>query len=521
MHSIDVALRRNASDVFGVPATTLSDALARRYAVAVRGSALVAGARFVLVRRVPLLLAVALTLQLFGGVFTDPTRVVTPMMSTAATVAGAVSSGAAAAGAAVSAVSTVNAAARAASLQSIAIASYVDPVERTTAFDLLDSTRVAPTVALNPRTTDRILDAGLPATGVAAWWETLSATERGAVAAASPTLIGNLDGIPLTDRVAANRETAARSLAAFPRTGSHLSSAEASYLARVASGTVSLYAFDVARDSIVEIIGDVEAATRTLVFTPGTSATLADFYSGSMQSLAMWEVEHATTAEPTAAFVYKIGSFPQWTVSDGPLDNHRSIQLGVLFDRFNEGLDTTTIGALARTSVEHSFGSSIGGVAETLGSHFDTRIVLGGVGMLAGWEPSASTRYVAYVAGNDVTRYMYGLVKGDTLGYAVAPSAANGFEQHDPKLETDSWYLPLRLLAGIVGPAIEVAQGFINHNRVASATGNTAVLESVLSEVVGAGQRHTSDEPDEDPAAPLTPHLDPIVLASRESLGER
>lgn len=514
MHSIDVALRRNASDVLGVPGNALFSGSHHR-------SAVLGGARFVVLKRVPLLIAVVLMIQLLGGVMADPTRSVTPVMSTAAALAGVVSNGATSAGAAVTAVSTVSAAASAAALQSIAVAAHVDAAEQASAFVLLDSARVTPAVVSNPLAVDRILDAALPATQVAAWWGTLSTAERSDIAVASPTLVGNLDGVPLADRVSANRESASRALTAYPRSGSELASDEASYLARVASGAVSLYAFDVSRDAIVEVIGDVTAATRTLVFTPGTTASLGDFYSGSIQSLAQWEVENAATTQPTVAFVYKIGSFPQWSMSDGPFDNHRSIVLGVLFDRFNEGLDTTTVGALARTSVEHSFGSSIGGVAETLGTRFDTRIVLGGVGMLAGWEPSTSTRYVAYVAGNDVTRYIYGLVEGDTLGYAVAPSAANGFEQEDPRLQSDAWYLPLRLLSGILGPAIEVAQGFINHNRVASATDNTAVLQGVLADVDAAGETKPGSGHEDEPSAPVTPHTDLMALPIRELRSEQ
>ncbi|RUR01251.1 hypothetical protein [Labedella endophytica] len=524
MQSIDVALRRNASDVFGVPGIGSAGAFIAAHVTLPAATGLVERIRVFLVRRVPLLLALVLIVQLLGGVLADPTRAIAPVMSTAATVAGAVTSGAATASAAAASIrASVSVAAGSAALQSIAVAAHVDPAERDAAFVLLDSTRVTPAVAGNPRAVDRILDAALPATRVAAWWSTLTVAQRTDLAAASPTLVGNLDGVPLDDRIAANREAAARALAAYPRNGSDLASVEASYLARVASGAVSLYAFDVARDAIVEIIGDAVAATRALVFTPGTTASLSDFYGGSMQSLASWEVEHAAASDPTVAFVYKIGSFPQWSITDGPLDNQRSIELGVLFDRFNDGLDTTVVGALARTSVEHSFGSSIGGVAETLGTHFATRIVLGGVGMLAGWQPSTTTRYVAYVAGNDVTRYIYGLAAGDDVGYAVAPSAVHGFEQKDPQLQSDAWYLPLRLIGSIVGPAIEVAQGFINHNRVASADDNGSVLASILSDVASAGEiiGDSISSSGDVPETPAAPHLELLVLSAREMRAEQ
>ena len=405
--------------------------------------------------------------------------------------------------------------------KAIAAASQVDVAERESAIAILDSAQSAPTVLTNPATVDHVIDAALPASVVSGWWGRLTVAERSGIASAAPVLVGNLDGIPLDARVAANRESASRGLAAYPRTGSDLASAEASYLAKVSTGLVSLYAFDVSRDSIVEIIGDPTTATRSVVFTPGTTASLADFYNGSIQSLAEWEVHNTAKAEPTVAFVSKIGTFPRWTMSDGPLDNRRSIDLGVLFHRFNQGLDTTAVGTLARTSIEHSFGSSVGGVAESLGTRFDTRIVLGGVGMIAGWLPDESTRYVAYVAGNDVTRYIYGLANDDAVGYAVAPSASNGFEQKDPALATDSWYLPLRLLAGAVGPVIEVVEGFINHNRVASASDNTSVLESILSDIVLAGTARVDLRSGDVPVPPTAPRIDVLFLPARESSLER
>jgi hypothetical protein len=515
MHSIDVALRRNASDAFVVPGVGgVAEA-------AHRSSALIAHARSVLARRLPLLLTVMLMVQLLAGALSDPARALTPVMSTAVTLAGAVSGGVASAGAAMKAVTVAGAATSAATLRSIAAASHVDAASQAAAFATLDSARVTPAVVTNPSTVDHILDAALPALDVAAWWTSLSAGERAALADASPTLVGNLDGVPLDERIAANRASAARLLASSSPFGADRTNQQTSYLARVVSGAVSLYAFDIGSDSIVEMIGDAVAATRTLVFTPGTSASLSDFYGGSIQDLARWEVEHATASAPTVAFVYKTGSFPQWTMSDGPFDNNRSITLGVLFDRFNEGLDTTVVGSLARTSVEHSFGSSIGGVAETLGTRFDTRVVLGGVGMLAGWEPSATTRYVAYVAGNDVTRYIYGLVEGDDMGYAIAPSAAHGFEQKDPALSSADWYLPARLFAGIIGPAIEVAQGFVNHNTVASADDNHAVLRGLLADITDAGAEEDSGTPGSPDEAPASPHVDLVFLPTRESRIDR
>lgn len=499
MPFIDVTLRRSASGVLVVR----------------ENPPLAAFVRFPLVRRLPLLVSLVLVVQLLGGAISDQGRSFAPMLSTASAVAGAVSTGAATVSTAVSAAATT---AASSARQAIAIASHVDAASRKSAMTVLESARTTPAILSSPSTVARILDAAIPAGIVADWWTSLGHVERTEIAAAAPVLVGNLDGVPLEERVAANRLSAARTLAAYPRTGSDLASAEASYLAKVSTGIVSLYALDVARDSIVEIVGDPQTAERALVFTPGTTAALTDFYTGKIQSLAAWEVRNAPASDPTVAFVSKIGSFPEWSMSDGPLDNRRSIELGVLFHRFNEGLDTTAVGALARTSVEHSFGSSVGGVAETLGTRFDTRIVLGGVGMVAGWLPSEQTRYVAYAAGNDVTRYIYGLVNGDAVGYAVSPSAGNRFEQKDPALTADSWYLPLRLLAGAIGPAIEVVEGFINHNKVASASGNTSVLESIRSDIVLSAEKRADLRDGERKPEPLpAAHVSALFLTPRES----
>ncbi|RWZ68612.1 hypothetical protein ELQ92_05265 [Labedella populi] len=505
MQFLDVTLRRSASGVTVAPEISPFAIIGRLALVR----------RLPLIGRLPVFVCLVLVVQLIGGSFADQVRAFTPMLSTAASVAGAVSTGATTVSTAVTAAATT---AAGSAREAIAAASHVEAAERDSALAVLDSARTTPAAAANPATVAHILDAALPAGVVAAWWTGLSASERADLTAAAPVLVGNLDGVPLDDRVEANRVTASRTLAAYPRTGSDLASAEASYLAKVSSGIASLYAFDVGRDSIVEIVGNPHTATRALVFTPGTTASLTDFYTGNIQSLASWEVGNAPASQSTVAFVSKLGSFPEWTVADGPLDNRRSIELGVTFHRFNSGLDSTIVGSLPRTSVEHSFGSSVGGVAEMLGTRFDTRIVLGGVGMVAGWLPSESTRYVAYVAGNDVTRYIYGLVNGDAVGYAVSPSAANSFEQKDPGLTADSWYLPLRLLAGAVGPAIEVIEGFINHNKVASASGNTSVLESIRSDIVLSAEprvalRNGGEKPAPAPAA----HVEALFLTPRES----
>ncbi|PXA67867.1 alpha/beta hydrolase [Cryobacterium arcticum] len=65
-----------------------------------------------------------------------------------------------------------------------------------------------------PTHIDALLTAPPKATAVTAWWTMLDATQRAALTAATPRLVGNLDGVPLAQRSRANEIYLSDSLAA-------------------------------------------------------------------------------------------------------------------------------------------------------------------------------------------------------------------------------------------------------------------------------------------------------------------
>ena len=76
---------------------------------------------------------------------------------------------------------------------------------------------VAAFAAQYPTQLDSLLSAPPKATVVTAWWTMLDATQRAALTAATPRLVGNLDGVPLAQRSRANETYLRESLAEATR----------------------------------------------------------------------------------------------------------------------------------------------------------------------------------------------------------------------------------------------------------------------------------------------------------------
>src|SRR6218665_3508752 len=111
---------------------------------------------------------------------------------------------------------------------------------------------------------------------------------------------------------------------------------------------------------------------------------------GGIQALAQGEV--GRSYGEVVAFVFKDGRFPETAdlFSNGPQINTIADRIGANYADFLKGLRASVLGGLRIVSVEHSFGSAAGGEAERRGARLDTRILLGGIGMKAGWQPDRS-----------------------------------------------------------------------------------------------------------------------------------
>src|SRR5690606_15070688 len=82
------------------------------------------------------------------------------------------------------------------------------------------------------------------------WWANLTDADRERFLTTMPTLFGNMDGIPLADRVTANALTAEERLQE-----SGLSDAERAYLQAVVDGDRALAVYSPGEDRIVEMFG--------------------------------------------------------------------------------------------------------------------------------------------------------------------------------------------------------------------------------------------------------------------------
>src|SRR6218665_317094 len=310
---------------------------------------------------------------------------------------------------------------------------------------------------------------------VARAWNNLPPEQRATLITRYPGTIGQLNGLPPGDRVTANRHLATQRLTeaqtelaqlqarleALPilinKYGPTVSqpqrvalnagiadlSQEITYLSQVEDGAIRLYLYDRDTDRIIEMIGDPARAKVVLSYLPGSDSTLKGMYQGALnnhkrggiQAFAQWEVTQSHGE--VVAFVFKDGRFPQTAdlFSHGPQINTIADTIGANYADFLTGLRAGGLGELRIVSVEHSFGSAAAGEAERRGVRLDTRILLGGIGMKAGWQPNPSTTYIGYAGRYDLNKLFYtptgqGLALGD-LGYAVAPTSENGIIERD------------------------------------------------------------------------------------------
>lgn len=248
-----------------------------------------------------------------------------------------------------------------------------------------------------------ILDPAASPEQIAERWAALRDVERAALLRDHPQEIGNSDGIPLTDRIAAHRESARLRLQ-----DSSISADERAYLERVASGERSLVVFDPENDRIVEMLGELGPETHTVItYVPGTGASLGGFYDGSTQQVAQYLVDR-DDSNGTVAFVYKDGPWASWD----PFSEHGNVRdefannRGAEIARFQESLDREGLGDAARVGIAHSAGMSALSGSEVAGSEYDDVISLGGSWLADGWSPREGTDYAHYQYGFDAINYI-------------------------------------------------------------------------------------------------------------------
>lgn len=374
--------------------------------------------------------------------------------------------------------------------------------------------------ASRPHVWERML--GATPEAVAAWWSGLGDGDIARRDAARVALVENLSvvvgamgGVPAEFRVAANRILAGERLARarsereeleehgygassfdpYAReaaAAAHLErlaalDSEVGYLERVARGDVRLYLYEPGRERIIEMFGDPANADALLTFMPGTNTSMESFYTSTttagVTALTRWQVEHPYERTPVAGFVVKQGDFPHLAAlaSEGPQHNWYADVLGSRYAALAHELGVITEGTPI-VSVEHSFGSAVGGSAETRGAVFDARYMLAGIGMTDDWRPVAGTSYYAALGPGDINRYLDDMQLGG-LGYETAPSEVPGVVETDTGFMGGEWAPFLLPVVPVAGVPLLVDTALDQHNRIISGDDatNGDVLENVRS----------------------------------------
>ncbi|GAA4680298.1 alpha/beta hydrolase [Gordonia humi] len=269
------------------------------------------------------------------------------------------------------------------------------------------------------------------------YWESLSQHEKDRVITASSAVVGNLDGIPFDDRVAANRYTM------LMRADTTSDPDERERLESMLDDRRAFLAYEPdAGGRFVEIVGDLNASsTGVAVFVPGTGTAGDDADALRRRAVALNE----KTGSPV--IVWADSEFPQSIVAapwKAPLkttavDPRLAVEAAPRLKQFVDALDTELAVAAPRaatTLIGHSYGGTIVGTAEQLGVRAD-RVVYAsaaGTGALPGeWHNAAP----------DVIRYSI-TPPGDVIHYAQeagTPLHGGDPDDADGVIRLDSGYL--------------------------------------------------------------------------------
>jgi uncharacterized protein YukE len=224
------------------------------------------------------------------------------------------------------------------------------------------------------------------------WWNGLGASRQQEFARVYPFAAGNTDGLPVAARIEANRLAAGTRLAMLERDGKGWTE-EAEYLKNTVDGSIDLVAYDPAKGNLIEVIGDYDGNTQTvLTYVPGTFATAGDFYGGTAQKMAAF-LQQSDPVGRTAAFVYKNSEFPQDQTFAQSADKQFGEEAGRKLAAFEAGLDAQNAPGARAVAVSHSWGEAVVASSELYGSRYDSQISLSGAWMPDGWKADPATEY--------------------------------------------------------------------------------------------------------------------------------
>lgn len=317
---------------------------------------------------------------------------------------------------------------------------------------------------------------GMTPQQVQAWWARLTDAQKNELMENRPEVIGNTNGVPFDVRVEANQRNAETAL----QNTKGMTPEQIEYLNEVADGDRTLISFDPENDRIIEMVGTLDENTQNIVnYVPGTAATMDGFYQGTTQEVGQYLVDNAVPPGSTVAFIYKDSPFPTFN-PDGVYNSSWSAEVGNPYHNFNTALSFENPGGIPVTSIEHSFASSVGGYAETQGTVFDQRIVLGGIGMSEDWKPNPGTDYTSFTGPSDIIREAREKYSDDlNTGYPYPPTTENGFTERETGIEP--WNPgPGGWVIGNPDPVQTGPNPIDQHTQVAGTEDNQVVLDQIL-----------------------------------------
>jgi len=242
---------------------------------------------------------------------------------------------------------------------------------------------------------------------------TMTPEQRRQLVETYPQQVGNTDGVPWDMRVAANRINIGQAIldgrrelertsdpkqrdAVQRRIGFYqdLLSEVRDPIGRPGRVDRQILAFDPARSSLVELIGDLGTTKNVGVLVPGMNTTIAD--SAANTDTANRFVQAARG--DLAMITYLGGPFPQGGFPDGiddAMDSSYATDMAPRLVSFSEDVNRVVDAAgrdAAVTYLGHSYGASILGTAEAMGLTADRTIYVEaagagvGVGDLGDWH---------------------------------------------------------------------------------------------------------------------------------------
>lgn len=292
-------------------------------------------------------------------------------------------------------------------------------------------------------------------------WNTMDQATRDALLAASPMILGNLNGIPIRDRVTANhtniRDEIARREAEIARlqekldgmtARNHWSAQRRKSLsdeiaelrepigawkdlldeqpvwydesgrehkhsgAQVVVFNADANAIATYHGAIDPVTGDIPVWVQNVaVSVPGTTTTISEFGHGTGASLYSAAID--ANGPGSAVFQWAGGSFPQLEVP-GPTDASYSHDLAPKLVDFVAGIERPADSTL--TVMGHSYGGATVGLAEQAGLKADRILYVSAAGMGAGvagvedFPYTSGVPHYSMMARNDA---VVGMIQGD------------------------------------------------------------------------------------------------------------